>query len=484
VTSVGEPQAGSTAAGPTRSPISGRAWRALLVGSLGFSLMSFNTTATNLAFGDISAEFEGTSSAAMSWVASIFFIGLASLLPVSGRLADRMGRRRIFRAGLLTFALGSVLSAIAPSVYVLIGARLVTSAGGALILPSSLAVVLPEFAKDRHFSAVAFWSATGPIASALAPGLSALVLAVANWRVLFLLSAPIALLAYAGTFGALRESSAGNRRGTLDVFGVVLGTAAVAALVFGASFGSDLGWASGGIIGAFLAAAVLFPVFIRRCRAHPQPLLDISVFAVRPVAVANVANFLLNFASLANWLVWPLFFTRVWGYSKLETGLALLPGPILGGPFTVLGGKLSESVGHERLVAWGAAICTVAVIWPVVLIQTTPDYLRIAPAMGLFGIGWSLTNPPLNSGVVARVGADLYGEVNASFNTIRNIAAALGIAVAVTIVGAADRPDPLTAYRHTFIVLAVPVALCWAVLRFVYRRVGAIPANPDAHRRS
>jgi hypothetical protein len=128
------------------------------------------------------------------------------------------------------------------------------------------------------------------------------------------------------------------------------------------------------------------------------------------------------------------------------------------------------------VVAWGAAIATVAVIWPVVFIQESADYLRIAPAMGLFGMGWSLTNPPLNSGVVARVSADLYGEVNASFNTIRNIAAALGIAVAVTIVGPADRLDPLAAYRRAFIVLAAAVALCWVVLRFVYRRVGAIPS--------
>jgi MFS family permease len=448
------------------------------VGSLGFSLMSFNTTATNLAFSDIEADFAGTSSAAMSWVASIFFIGLASLLPVSGRLADRNGRRRVFRAGLVTFAAGSLLSAAAPSVYVLIAARLVTSAGGALILPSSLAVALPEFANDRHFSAVAFWSATGPIASALAPGLSALVLAWSNWRVLFLLSAPVALGTFAATFGSLSETRAEDRGGGLDVFGVLLGTAAVAALVFGASFGSDLGWASAGIIGAFLAAVVLFPLFVRRCRAHPNPLLNIGVFAVRPVAVANIANFLLNFSSLANWLVWPLFFDRVWGFSKLETGLALLPGPILGGPFTVLGGRLSEAFGHERVVAWGAAIATVAVIWPVVFIRSEPNYLLIAPAMGLFGMGWSLTNPPLNSGVVSRVSADLYGEVNASFNTIRNIAAALGIAVAVTIVGPADRADALAAYRRAFIVLAVAVALCWVVLRFVYRRVGAISPRP------
>jgi EmrB/QacA subfamily drug resistance transporter len=451
----------------------------LAVGSLGFSLMSFNTTATNLAFGDISAEFAGSSPGALSWVASVFFIGMASLLPVSGRLADRLGRRRLFRVGLLAFALGSALSALAPGVYVLIAARLVTAAGGAMILPSSLAVVLTEFPKERHVSAVALWSATGPLASAMAPGLSALVLAVADWRTLFLLSTPVALLAFAGTFGSLRESKADNRGGALDVVGVVVGTGAVAAVVFGASFGSQQGWASPTIIGSFLAAAVLFPLFVQRCRRHPQPLLNLKVFTLPSVAVANVANFLLNFAGLATWLVWPLFFSRVWGYDKLHTGLALLPGPIISGVVTSLGGRLNARFGHERLVGYGAAIATVAVVWPLVFLSAEPRYVLVAPALGLFGMGWSLTHPPLNSGVVSRVGPDLYGEVNAAFNTVRNIAGALGIAVAVTIVGSADRPDALDAYRRVFAVFAVAVALCFVVLRFVYRRVGAID-QPDA----
>jgi EmrB/QacA subfamily drug resistance transporter len=456
----------------TQQPVvSTRAWRALIVGSLGFSLMSFNTTATNLAFADISDDFEGASPGALSWVASIFFIGMASLLLVSGRLADRVGRRRVFRVGLLTFAVGSALSAAAPNVYVLILARLVTAAGGAMILPSSLAVVLPEFPKERHISAVAFWSATGPLASTLAPGLSALILAVANWRILFLLSTPIALVAYAGTFGVLRESKAEVRRGALDLLGVVLGTAAIGTLVFGASFGSQEGWASPIIIGSFLASAVLFPMVLRRCRTHPEPLLNLDVFMLPPVAVANVANFLLNFAGLATWLVWPLFLVRIWGYSKLQTGLALLPGPIIGGVVTAAGGSLADRFGHVRIVRVGALIATLSMVLSLALLTDSGSYLRVGPALGLFGMGWSLTHPPLNSGVVSRVGSDLYGEVNASFNTVRNIAGALGIAVAVTIIGPADRVDALDAYRNVFAVFGVAVALCFVVLAFVYPRV-------------
>ena len=378
----------------TQVAVSARAWRALAVGSLGYSLMSFNTTATNLAFGDISNDFSSASAGALSWVASIFFIGMASLLLVAGRLTDRIGRRRVFRAGLLTFAVGSALSAAAPSVYVLILARLITSAGGAMILPASLAVVLPEFPKERHPSAIALWSATGPLASALAPGLSALLLSVSNWRVLFALSTPIALGALAASFGSLAESKAENRSGSLDLLGVIIGTGAVATMVFGASFGSDRGWANPVIIGSFVASALLFPLVIVRCRRHPAPLLNLEVFTLPPVAVANVANFLLNFAGLATWLVWPLYFGRIWGFSKLETGLALLPGPILSGIVTASGGRLTERFGHEKLVRVGAGIATVAVIWPLIFLREEPHYLWIAPCHG-----------PVRDGLVAHPAA-------------------------------------------------------------------------------
>ena len=148
---------------------------------------------------------------------------------------------------------------------------------------------------------------------------------------------------------------------------------------------------------------------------------------------------------------------------------------MISGVVTALGGRLSEKFGHERIVSTGALIATVAVIWPLIFLRETPHYLLIAPTMGLFGMGWSLTHPPLNSGVVSRVEPDLYGEVNASFNTVRNIAGALGIAVAVTIIGPADRANPMAAYRLVFLVFAVAVFLCWVVLRFWYRRVSAIP---------
>ncbi len=464
-----------------RAPISGRAWRALAVGSAGFSLVSFNTTATNLAFGDITDTFSDASQATVSWVASIFFIGMASLLLVSGRLADRTGRRRMFRWGLTAFAVGAALSAVAPSVYVLIVARLVTAVGGALIIPSSLAVALPEFPKERHFTAIALWSATGPLASTVAPGVAAVVLAVASWRVLFLLSAPVALGALAAGWRVLAESRVEDRSGRLDAVGVLVGTVAIASLVFGVSQGTNLGWDSPTILGAFVVCAVATPLLLRRCRVHPQPLLNLDVFLLRPVWVANVANFLLNIACLATWLVWPLYFTRVWGWSKLETGLALMPGPVLSGGLASVGGRLAERFGARALVRTGSLIAAAGMAWPLFFLDGSPNYLvGAAPALALTGAGWALTQPPLNSAVMAQVTPDAYGEVNAAFNTVRNIAGALGIAIAVAILGSPDRPDVLAAYDHVFWTFTASVLACWVVLVVAYP--GA-PGRAAARRR-
>jgi len=465
-----------TAAGAergARTPIPTRAWKALAVSGLGYSLMSFNTTATNLAFGRISETFSSSRPTTLSWVASVFFIGLASLLPVSGRLADRVGRRKVFRIGLAIFAVGSLLSAFAPFAGFLIGARFVTAIGGALVLPSSLAAVLPEFPKDRHYTAVAVWAACGPIASAAAPALSAFVLAVTSWRVLFALSTPIALGALLAGWRAIGESSAEGPHGRLDWAGVVIGTAAIASMVFAAGQGPALGWSAPAVLVAYVGMVVLTPLFLLRCLRHPEPLLNLGVFRLRPVWVANLANFVLNLAGMGTWLVWPLWFARVWDYNAVQTGFALLPGPMLSGVLTTLGGRFAERHGHEVIVRVGALVTVVAMGLPIVTLSAVPNYLTGAfAACALAGGGWAMTQPPLNSGVLSRVGANYYAEVNASFNTIRNVSGALGVAIAIAIIGDEDRLDVLAAYERVWWTFFVVALVLVAVVYVLYPRGG------------
>jgi MFS family permease len=330
---------------------------------------------------------------------------------------------------------------------------------GAFVIPSSLAVVLPEFPAARRSSAVATWAAAGPLSAAVAPSTAALLLEATSWRWVYLLTAPAAALVLAGSYLTVRESrgdvDSANR---LDVFGSVLAVASVALLVLGIGQGTGWGWTSSRTIASIVVALAIGALFVLRSSRHPAPLVNLSLFRIPPIAIANLANFFMSLTSLSIWLIWPLFLGRVWGYSIGRVGLAITIGPLFAGPAALLGGRLADRHGQRWLMIVGSAICTAAVTWSIFSFSTEPNYLfALAPTVAGFGFGWGISNPSMNSWALANGPSSAYGEINASFNTIRNLAAAIGTAISIAIIGSADRPDPLDAYRaaNTFFALAV-----------------------------
>ncbi len=443
-----------------------RAWRALAVASAGYVLFGFNSTATNLAFGSIADTFTGASEALVSWVASGYFIASAAFLPLGGRLADRLGRRRIFNIGLIGFVLSALASAIAPTIEVLIAARVVQAVSGAFVIPSSLAVVLPEFPAARRPSAVATWAAAGPLSAAVAPSAAAAVLGATSWRWVYALSAPIAAVTLGLSVLLIRESKADDGSDArLDLFGSVLAVASVASLIVGIGQGTGWGWTSPATLGTIVGALVLGTIFVIRSGRHPAPLVNFSLFRVPEIAIANLANFFMSLTSLSIWLVWPLFLTRIWDYSIAQIGLAITIGPVFAGPSALLGGRLADRYGQRWLMVVGTAICTLAVGWSVVRLGAEPDYLfGLMPTIAGFGFGWGMSNPSMNSWALAHSPQASYGEINASFNTNRNLAAAIGTAAAIAIVGSPDRVDPIAAYTRANLFFTVAVALSFVVV--------------------
>jgi EmrB/QacA subfamily drug resistance transporter len=431
------------------------------VASAGYVLFGFNSTATNLAFGSIADDFATASESTVSLVASGFFIASAAFLPVGGRLADRVGRRRVFNVGLVGFIVSALASALAPTVEILIAARVAQAVAGALVIPSSLAVVLPEFPAARRPSAVATWAAAGPLSAALAPSTAALLLEATSWRWVYFLTAPAAALVLVGSTLMVTESRGDDdSEDRLDILGSGLAVASVALLVLGIGQGTDWGWTDGRTIAVIVGALTIGGIFVIRSSRHPAPLVNLSLFRIPEIAIANLANFFMSLTSLSVWLIWPLFLDRVWGYSIGRVGLAITIGPICAGPAALLGGRLADRYGQRWLMVIGSAICTVAVTWSVFSFSAEPNYLiALMPTVAGFGLGWGISNPSMNSWALAHGPSAFYGEINASFNTIRNLAAAIGTAVGIAIIGAADRPDPVGAYRSANAFFAIAVGL-------------------------
>lgn len=443
-----------------RDPVSPQAWRALAVGAAGYVLFGFNSTATNLAFGPIADDFSGVSETTVSWISSGFFIASAAFLPLGGRLGDRIGRRRIFNLGLFGFALFAVLSAVAPSIWVLIGARVGQAMAAAAVIPASLAMALPQFPESRRPSAVATWAAAGPLSAGLAPSTAAMLLEISNWRWVYAISVPAALIILAFAYRYVPGGQTEPSDGRLDLFGTALATAAIGLLILGIGQGPGWGWLNGQTISVLVGAVLLGALFLVRSGRHPTPLLNLRLFRHPEVALANTANLLMSITSLSIWLVWPLWLGRVWEYSNSRIGLAITIGPVCAGLSTLVGGRVADRYGQRWLMIFGSALATAAVVWSIVRFDAEPDYVgQVLPTIAGFGTGWGLSNPSMNSWALGRVPQAVYGEVNAAFNTIRNLGGAIGVSAVIAIIGAADRPDVLDAYDRANTFLATSIGL-------------------------
>ncbi len=410
--------------------VSGRAWRALAVASLGTVLVGFNSTATNIALDDIRAGFSGATAAEVGWGVAGYFIGTAAFLPLGGRLADRLGRKRVFQSGLVLFAISAVLSAVAPSVWLLNTARVLQAVAGAAVLPSSLSLVLPLFPDSRRTTAVGLWSAAGPLAAGIAPTAAAMILAVGGWRVVYFVSAPVAVAMFLLGLVVLEELPTPPVRARLDVVGVVAGTVAVAALVAAImQGGTQWGMTSPLTLAVGAVGFAGLVVFVLNSSRHPEPLLNLSLLRRPGVRVANLANFLVSITSLSIWLVWPLFLKNAWGYSPTGVGMGVTVGPVAAGTSTVIFSRLGDRIGSMPLARLGAAIQVFAVSWHFSRLSADVNYwLDFAPGPILYGMGWGMSTPLLNSIALSWVEDEFFGETNGLFNTLRYAAAAVGTA--------------------------------------------------------
>ena len=462
---------GSLDAGAPADIIAPEAWKALAVGAAGYVLVGFNSTATNIAFDDITASFPAVAETTTAFVSSGYLIGTAAFLPLAGRIADRQGRVKIFQLGMLLFALSSILSALAPNVWLLIAGRVLQSVAGALVIPASLSMVLPLFPASRRPSAVAAWAAAGPLSAAIAPSASASILQFSSWRWLYFLSAPISIIVWLIGRRRLRELTAPDTAGKLDVLGATLGTTGIALVVLSVGKGKDWGWASALTIGSFIIAGVFIVAFLAQSRRHPQPLIDLDLFRIREVWMANLANTLISLTSLSIWLVWPLYLKRLWGYSNLQIGLALTAGPIAAAAMTLVGGRVADKVGHRWPIHIGSLVMVFSVGWCWLVLDQDGSYLTsFLPGIATFGFGWGFSSPTMNSYALEAVPESTWGAMNAAFNMLRNVAGAVGVAAAVAFVGSSDRVDIVAAFDRAFAFFFVSTALGALVIFLFYPR--------------
>jgi EmrB/QacA subfamily drug resistance transporter len=435
----------------------------------GVFLSSLDLFIVNIAFPSISASFHGESLSSLSWVLSAYTIVFAAALVPAGRWADRAGRKKAFLIGLAVFTASSAVCAVAPSLGVLVGARVVQATGGALMLPTSLGLLLPAFGPARKGAAIGLWSAVGGAAAAFGPPIGGLLVQV-SWRWVFLVNLPFSALALVFGIRMLREVRDPVAHKS-DLLGAALLSVSVASLVAAIVEGSDWGWSSGRIVGAFALAAVSGVWLVVRSRHHPYPIIEPAVIRHRAVALADLSSlvFFGGFGALV--LGGVLFLTGVWHESVLRAGFMIAPGPLLAGLAAFPGGLLGARFGHRIVGTVGALCFAGGGVWWVAHAGATPDWAgAYLPGSLLGGFGVGLMLPSLGGAATAPLPPQRFATGSALYAMTRQIGVALGVACLVAILGTASGASAVTAFHHAWIFMIGCGLVAGAVLQGIGAR--------------
>jgi EmrB/QacA subfamily drug resistance transporter len=455
----------------------------LLIVCAGVVLASLDLFIVNVALPQIARDLHASSLGELSWVLNGYAIVYASLLVFFGRLADRYRRDRAFLVGVAVFTLASAACAASTSVGMLVGFRLLQAAGAALLTPTSLGLVLATFEPERRPGAVRAWTATGGLAAALGPVVGGL-LVVASWRWVFLVNVPIGVAALAVGWRRLPHVS-GHPTERPGPVGVVLATASVGLLTFGLVKGSDWGWGSGAAVGTLAGALVLVGLFVLHCLKARNPLVPPSLFRSRTFTGASLVAVVFSASFGAMLLSLVLWEQGAWGWSALQAGLAIAPGPLMVPLMSfVVAGRLIARYGPAFVIVAGSVAFGSGVVWWALAIGAHPNYLSgVLGGMILTGVGVGLTLPTLMASASASLLPQSFATGSAVINMLRQTGLALGVAILVAVLGAATRgAAQLDSFRHGWWVTAA-IAFAGIIPALMLMRQHT-PARRPSHARS
>jgi EmrB/QacA subfamily drug resistance transporter len=445
----------------------------IALASAGAFLAFLDTTIVNIAFPDVSASFPGAGRDVVSWVLDGYFVIIAALLVPAGGLADRFGHRRVFLLGIGGFALASALCAAAPTIGLLIAARVLQGAAAALIAPTSLALVLDQFPPERRATGVGLWGAAAALAAATGPTLGGALVELSGWRLIFLVNLPLsaAILLLGPRIVARAELD----ERLPDLLGSALLALGLALLTLGIVEGDDWGWASVATLACVAGGVALVGAVLARSGRHPRPLLEPGLLKLPSFLRGNVGTLLFSAAFFSLILGNVLFLTGVWSYTLLQAGLATLPGPALTTLVSGPAGRLADRFGHRAVVAPGTLVFAAGVL----VLRSAgaqPDWLGTwLPGACLTGIGIGLAFPTLGSAAVRDVPDDRFATASAVNAAFRQVGAVLGTAILVAIVGEpASLAEAMRVADRAYL-FAVLVALASGVVALTLGR--GVPAQ-------
>ena len=411
---------------PTTQVPAARPTATMLVVSAAAFLASLDLFIVNIAFPDIRQAFGTAGIGAMSWILNAYTLVFAAFMNPAGRLGDRYGHRRIFLGGVIVFTVGSAACGLSGSFTTLVLSRGVQALGAAMLMPSSLALLLAAVPASRRAAAVSTWSAVGAMAAALGPPVGGLLVQL-SWRWIFFVNVPVGLMAVvAGSMVLPKAAGAGT--GVPDLFGALSLVAGVGALVWALIELPVVGHNPTAIAVAAVGAGCAMALTVWRSLRHPSPAVDLAAVRILPMWSSCLALLAFSAAHGAMLLSGVMLLTTAWGMPAAIAGLCLAPGPIVVAIVSLtMAGRLIGKAGIGVVAAVGAASYSVGIgIW-LCTIGPVPHYFTdYLPAQLFTGIGVGLVMPSLSAVTGVALPAHRWGAGSAVTNTARQMGMVLG----------------------------------------------------------
>ena len=401
---------------------------------LGSAVVFVDGTIVNVALPALRADL-GASFADQQWVVEAYLLLLSSLVLVGGSLGDLHGRRRIFAIGVAGFGAMSLVCAIAPSIAVLIAARSLQGAFGALLVPSSLAIITSVFGPDERPAAIGTWTAGTSAAIAIGPPIGGLLVDVLSWRAIFAMNVPLVLVCLWLVIRAVPPCP-GDRTHRVDAPGAVLCALGLAGPVYALIQQPTLGWSDPEVWMPLLAGIGAFGAFFAYERRAADPMLPLSIFRSRNFAVGNVVTFVVYAGLGAATFFVVLFLQQIAGYTAFEAGLALVPSTLVLVTLARRFGALSVRFGPRLAMTVGPLVGGTGLLLFARLDERGEFLTGVLPASLLFGLGLAITVAPLTATVLQAADRRHAGLASGVNNAIARVAGLVAIAAVGAVVSA------------------------------------------------
>ena len=462
-----------------------RKWWTLGAVAFGLFMIMLDNTVVFVALSAIQSDLK-ISQSELEWVVSGYALTFAVLMLTGGKLADLLGRRRIFIVGLAIFTASSLACGLATGAGFLIGARVVQGVGAALMNPATLSIIVATFPPRQRGTAIGIWVGISAMALAIGPLIGGILTEQINWSWIFFINVPVGIAGIIVSRLFITESRDESEEQRLDLPGLISSAVGLFGLTYALIEGNNYGWSSARILAGFALAVVGLVTFVLLEHRQRVPMLDLSLFKNSTFAGANVTMLLVALAMFGVFFFNSLYLGQVLGYSPIQTGATFLPLTVLIVFVAPIAGRFSDKIGSRWLMGVGLVLLSASLLsFSTLGVDST--FWEIVPGLILGGFGMSLAMTPTTAAAMGSVPVDKAGVGSAVLNSMRQVGGSLGIALMGAIVAASvsvlptspEYPDQFVEGYHNALHVAAAIAILGAVVAVATVRKVAHP-EPEA----